>query len=82
MGSKSASRLWPWKTPRANPWGSAARRSGGLSRHKATTYFGKNIETAIGLKRGDTTIEAVGGAPTRWKLLREGKIDAGLQPFH
>ena len=41
----------------------------------------QDLEKAIGFKRGDIVIEAVGGAPTRWKLLREGKIDGGLQPF-
>ena len=57
------------------------KRFGVLSLHEGTTYFVQDIETAIGFKRGDIIIDAVGGAPTRWKLLREGKIDAGLQPF-
>ena len=52
-----------------------------LSLHEGTTYFVQDLEKAIGFKRGDIVIDAVGGAPTRWKLLREGKIDAGLQPF-
>ena len=52
-----------------------------LSLHEGTTYFVQDLEKAIGFKRGDIIIDAVGGAPTRWKLLREGKIDAGLQPF-
>ena len=56
-------------------------RFGVLSLHKGTTYFVQDLEKAIGFKRGDIVIDAVGGAPTRWKLLREGKIDAGLQPF-
>src|SRR6186997_1442731 len=56
-------------------------RFGVLSLHEGTTYFVQDIETAIGFKRGDIIIDAVGGAPTRWKLLQEGKIDAGLQPF-
>ena len=56
-------------------------RFGVLSLHEGTTYFVQDLEKAIGFKRGDIVIEAVGGAPTRWKLLREGKIDAGLQPF-
>ena len=57
------------------------KRFGVLSLHEGTTYFVQDIEKAIGFKRGDIIIDAVGGAPTRWKLLREGKIDAGLQPF-
>ena len=56
-------------------------RFGVLSLHEGTTFFVQDIEKAIGFKRGDIVIDAVGGAPTRWKLLREGKIDAGLQPF-
>jgi NitT/TauT family transport system substrate-binding protein len=56
-------------------------RFGVLSLHEGTTYFVQDIENALGWKRGDIVIDAVGGAPTRWKLLREGKIDAGLQPF-
>jgi NitT/TauT family transport system substrate-binding protein len=56
-------------------------RFGVLSLHEGTTYFVQDIEQALGWTRGDIVIDAVGGAPTRWKLLREGKIDAGLQPF-
>lgn len=56
-------------------------RFGVLSLHEGTTFFVQNIEKALGFKRGDIVIDAVGGAPTRWRLLREGKIDAGLQPF-
>jgi ABC-type nitrate/sulfonate/bicarbonate transport system substrate-binding protein len=56
-------------------------RFGVLSLHEGTTYFVQDVEKALGWKRGDIVIDAVGGAPTRWKLLREGKIDAGLQPF-
>jgi ABC-type nitrate/sulfonate/bicarbonate transport system substrate-binding protein len=57
------------------------KRFGVLSLHEGTTYFVQDLEKALGWKRGDIVIDAVGGAPTRWKLLREGKIDAGLQPF-
>jgi ABC-type nitrate/sulfonate/bicarbonate transport system substrate-binding protein len=56
-------------------------RFGVLSLHEGTTYFVQDIERALGWRRGDIVIDAVGGAPTRWKLLRDGKIDAGLQPF-
>src|SRR6185295_9557823 len=56
-------------------------RFGVLSLHEGTTYFVQDLEKSLGMQRGDIVIDAVGGAPTRWKLLREGKIDAGLQPF-
>jgi ABC-type nitrate/sulfonate/bicarbonate transport system substrate-binding protein len=56
-------------------------RFGVLSLHEGTTYFVQDIEKALGWKRGDIVIDAVGGAPTRWKLLQAGKIDVGLQPF-
>jgi ABC-type nitrate/sulfonate/bicarbonate transport system substrate-binding protein len=56
-------------------------RFGVLSLHEGTTFFVQELEKALGYRRGDIVIDAVGGAPTRWKLLREGKIDAGLQPF-
>jgi ABC-type nitrate/sulfonate/bicarbonate transport system substrate-binding protein len=56
-------------------------RFGVLSLHEGTTFLVDDLAKAAGLAKGDYTIEAVGGAPTRWKLLQEGKIDAGLQPF-
>ena len=40
-------------------------RFGVLSLHEGTTYFVQDIEKAIGFKRGDIVIDAVGGAPTR-----------------
>jgi ABC-type nitrate/sulfonate/bicarbonate transport system substrate-binding protein len=57
------------------------KRFGVLSMHEGTTYFVQDLEKSLGMKRGDIIIDAVGGAPTRWRLLREKKIDAGLQPF-
>lgn len=57
------------------------KRFGVLSLYEGTTFFVQDLEKSLGMKRGDIIIEAVGGAPTRWKLLREKKIDAGLQPF-
>jgi ABC-type nitrate/sulfonate/bicarbonate transport system substrate-binding protein len=57
------------------------KRFGVLSMHEGTTYFVQDLEKSLGMKRGDIVIDAVGGAPTRWRLLREKKIDAGLQPF-
>ena len=56
-------------------------RFGVLSLNEGTTYLVHRLAGAIGLKPGDYEVIAVGGAPTRWKLLQEGKIDAGLQPF-
>jgi len=54
---------------------------GVLSLNEGTTYLVHEYARSIGLREGDYKVEQVGGAPTRWKLLREGKIDAGLQPF-
>jgi ABC-type nitrate/sulfonate/bicarbonate transport system substrate-binding protein len=56
-------------------------RFGVLSLHEGTTFLVQDLAKAVGLKPEAVVIEAVGGAPTRWKLLQEGKIDAGLQPF-
>lgn len=52
-----------------------------LSEKEGTTYIVRDIAKAIGLSPSDYRMTAVGGAPTRWRLLKEGKIDAGLQPF-
>ena len=54
---------------------------GVLSMNEGTTFLVDDLARAAGLKKGDYEIAAVGGAPTRWKLLQEGKIDAALQPF-
>ena len=54
---------------------------GVLSDKEGTTYVVQDIAKAIGLSPSDYKMTAVGGAPTRWRLLKEGKIDAGLQPF-
>ena len=56
-------------------------RFGVLSLNEGTTYLVHRLAGAIGLKPGEYEVVAVGGAPTRWRLLQEGKIDAGLQPF-
>jgi ABC-type nitrate/sulfonate/bicarbonate transport system substrate-binding protein len=55
-------------------------RFGVLSMQEDTTHL-VQVAKVAGLKPGDYEILAVGGAPTRWRLLEEGKIDAGLQPF-
>ena len=52
-----------------------------LSEKEGSTYVVQDIARAIGLTPADYRMTAVGGAPTRWRLLKEGKIDAGLQPF-
>ncbi len=54
---------------------------GVLSMQEGTTYLVQEIAKAAHLKSSEYEIAAVGGAPTRWRLLKEGKIDAGLQPF-
>ncbi len=54
---------------------------GVLSLQEGTTHVIREIATVAGLKPDDYEIVAVGGAPTRWRLLKEGKIDVGLQPF-
>jgi ABC-type nitrate/sulfonate/bicarbonate transport system substrate-binding protein len=46
-----------------------------------TTLEIYQLARQVGLKPGEYEVVAVGGAPTRWKLLQEGRIDAGLQPF-
>lgn len=56
-------------------------RFGVLSLHEGTTYLVQDFAKTVGLKPDEYVISAVGGAPTRWKLLQEGKIDVGLQPF-
>jgi ABC-type nitrate/sulfonate/bicarbonate transport system substrate-binding protein len=56
-------------------------RIGVLSLNEGTTFLVRRLADSIGLKPGEYEVLPVGGAPTRWQLLREGKIDAGLQPF-
>ena len=56
-------------------------RFGVLSLQEGSTYLVHRMMSANGFKPGEYEIVAVGGAPARWKLLQEGKIDAGLQPF-
>ena len=54
---------------------------GVLSRHEGTSKLIPKIAAAGGLALGDYTITPVGGATTRWTLLKDGRIDVGLQPF-
>jgi NitT/TauT family transport system substrate-binding protein len=54
---------------------------GVVSMHEGTTFFIADIAKAGGFKLNDVKVEAVGGSPTRQRLLKEKKIDAGLQPY-
>ena len=54
---------------------------GVVSMHEGTTFFIKDIAGKGGFALSDVKIEAVGGSPTRARLLKERKIDAGLQPY-
>ena len=54
---------------------------GVISADEGTTHVIPQIAKAAGLTASDYTMTAVGSAPTRWKLLKAGTIDAGLQPF-
>jgi ABC-type nitrate/sulfonate/bicarbonate transport system substrate-binding protein len=53
---------------------------GCLSPDEGTTFVIQDMLARHGLDYPDDyTLDFVGGAPTRWTLLREGRIDAGLQ---
>ena len=54
---------------------------GVVSMKEGTTFFVADIAQAGGFALADVKVEAVGGSPTRARLLRERKIDAGLQPY-
>jgi NitT/TauT family transport system substrate-binding protein len=54
---------------------------GVVSMHEGTTFFVADIAKAGGFKLSEIKVEAVGGSPTRQRLLKEKKIDAGLQPY-
>jgi ABC-type nitrate/sulfonate/bicarbonate transport system substrate-binding protein len=54
---------------------------GVLAEKEGTTYIVQDIAKAAGLTPADYKITVVGGSPTRWRLLKEGKIDVGLQPI-
>ncbi len=49
--------------------------------HEGTTFFVADIAEAGGFKLEDVKVQAVGGSPTRQRLLKERKIDMGLQPY-
>jgi NitT/TauT family transport system substrate-binding protein len=54
---------------------------GVVSMHEGTTFFVADIAKAGGFGANDVKVEAVGGSPTRARLLKERKIDMGLQPY-
>jgi len=54
---------------------------GVVSMSEGTTFFVADIAKAGGFELEDVKVEAVGGSPTRARLLKERKIDVGLQPY-
>ena len=54
---------------------------GVVSMHEGTTFFIADIAKAGGFALDDVKVEAVGGSPTRARLLKQRKIDMGLQPY-
>src|SRR5262245_19286823 len=52
-----------------------------LAEKEGTTAIIKDIAKSAGLTESDYKLSIVGGSPARWRLLKEGKIDAGLQPI-
>lgn len=52
-----------------------------LAEKEGTTYIVQDIMKALGFTPADYRMTVVGGSPTRARLLKEGKIDAGLQPI-
>ncbi len=54
---------------------------GVVSMQEGTTFFVKDIARKGGFDPAEVRVQAVGGSPTRARLLKERKIDAGLQPY-
>jgi ABC-type nitrate/sulfonate/bicarbonate transport system substrate-binding protein len=54
---------------------------GVVSMNEGTTFFVNDMAKAGGFALADVKVEAVGGSPTRQRLLKEKKIDAALQPY-
>jgi len=54
---------------------------GVVSMIEGTTFFVADMAKAGGFSVSDVKVEAVGGSPTRQRLLKEKKIDAALQPY-
>jgi ABC-type nitrate/sulfonate/bicarbonate transport system substrate-binding protein len=54
---------------------------GVLSLTEGSSKLLLKMARAEGLMPSEIKISVVGGAPVRWTLLKEGKIDAGMQPL-
>ncbi len=54
---------------------------GVVSLREGTTFFVADMARAGGFTLADVKVVAAGGSPTRARLLKERKIDAGLQPY-
>ncbi|HVY57031.1 MAG TPA: ABC transporter substrate-binding protein [Xanthobacteraceae bacterium] len=52
-----------------------------LAEKEGTTYIVQDIMKQLGFTPDDYKMTVVGGSPARQRLLKEGKIDAGLQPI-
>ena len=52
-----------------------------LAEREGTTHIVQDIMRALDIGPDNYKMTVVGGSPTRWKLLQEGKIDVGLQPM-
>jgi len=52
-----------------------------LAEKEGTTYIVQDIMKSLGFTRADYKMTVVGGSPARQRLLKEGKIDVGLQPI-
>ena len=54
---------------------------GVLAEKEGTTHIVQDIMKALDIGPNEYKMTVVGGSPTRWQLLKEGKIDVGLQPM-
>jgi len=54
---------------------------GVLAEREGTTHIVQDIMKALDIGPNEYKMTVVGGSPTRWQLLQEGKIDVGLQPM-
>jgi ABC-type nitrate/sulfonate/bicarbonate transport system substrate-binding protein len=54
---------------------------GVVSLKEGTTFFVADMARAGGFTLADVKVVAAGGSPTRARLLKDRKIDAGLQPY-
>jgi NitT/TauT family transport system substrate-binding protein len=54
---------------------------GVVSKYDGTTFFVPDVVKKAGFTVADVKVEAVGGSPTRARLLVERKIDVAMQPY-